>query len=291
MRFLATVLISIFSVALYAQELELPPLRGPVQDDADILSEDFVYKASTSLSRIYKDGGPQIQIVTVPSLQDYTIEQFTIYLAEKWKIGRKGKNDGVILLVAPNERKVRIEVGSDLEGDITDYDSNLIINNAIIPYFKSGNYEAGIQQGMGSILKKLGLEQYAIKGSAPVSVRKQFHKKHNSKAPVLYFIVFIAFVIGSAIKNTLARGLTMGSVLAGGTWFLSTAASLSIGFIVIIFIIGFFLGITNLLNFLLTTGGRGGGYYGGGGFGGGSSGGGWSGGGGGFSGGGSSGSW
>ena len=282
MRVLTTLIFVLFANQLFAQELKFSPLKSPVQDEANILSQSFVSNYSNTLKRIYSDGGPQIQVVTVTSLQGYPIEEFTIRLAEKWQIGRKEKNDGVILVIAPNERKVRIEVGADLEGDLTDYDSSVIIQKQIIPNFKTGDFETGIGLAINSILKELELSDYQ-KEQKYVTV--QSHVKQKQAFSLLPFLLmFILYpILKLILKKPIFTGLASGGVMAVGHYILMGTALAGLGVLLVMFVLGFLFGILGPLNtamIFMRGSGRGGG-----------GGGGWSGGGGGFSGGGSSGSW
>jgi len=103
------------------------------------------------LSSIYNSGGPQIAVLTLPSLEDQTIEERAIQVFDQWKIGHKGKDDGVLLLLAKKERKIRIEVGRGLEGDIPDVYAKRIIEDVMLPFFRKGQFNSGIITGVTQI--------------------------------------------------------------------------------------------------------------------------------------------
>lgn len=136
--------------------INFPPLTGRVVDDAGILSAATKPKLDSLLAEHERQTGNQVVVVTLKSLQGQAIEQFGYQLGRAWGIGQKGKNNGAILIVAPNERKVRIEVGYGLEGTLTDAQSKLIIENILLPAFRKNEYDAGILAGTVTILRALG---------------------------------------------------------------------------------------------------------------------------------------
>ena len=150
-------MLAVFCVALCAQaDPDFPKLTGRVVDDAGILSDATKSQLTTALAAEDKKSGTQIVVVTIKSLQGTPIETFGYQLGRHWGIGQKGKNTGAILIVAPKEHKVRIEVGYGLEGTLTDAISSTIIQNYILPSFKRGDYSAGIVAGTTSIIQVLG---------------------------------------------------------------------------------------------------------------------------------------
>lgn len=136
--------------------INFPPLTGRVVDDAGILSAPTRQKLDSLLAEHEKQTGNQVVVATLKSLQGQAIEQFGYQLGRAWGIGQKGKNNGAILIVAPNERKVRIEVGYGLEGTLTDAQSKLIIENILLPAFRKNKYDAGVLAGTVTILRVLG---------------------------------------------------------------------------------------------------------------------------------------
>jgi uncharacterized protein len=139
-----------------ASEPKFPPLTGRVVDDSGILNASTQSKLTDMLAAQERATGEQVVVVTLDSLQGYTIEDFGYQLGRHWGIGQKGKNNGVLLIVAPKEHKVRIEVGYGLEGTLTDAISATIIQNYILPSFKRGDFNAGVLAGTTSILQYLG---------------------------------------------------------------------------------------------------------------------------------------
>ncbi len=133
-----------------------PRLTGRVVDDANILSPATRADLTAMLQHHELATGEQVVVVTLPSLQGYSIEDFGYQLGRAWGIGQKDKNTGALLIVAPKEHKVRIEVGYGLEGKLTDAQSSVIINRDILPAFRRGDFNAGVMAGTATILKVLG---------------------------------------------------------------------------------------------------------------------------------------
>jgi uncharacterized protein len=135
-----------------ADDFRVPALTGPVVDDANILSPEMRSVLENGIRRLRDGGGTQITVLTVPSLGGLEIEQASIKVADAWKLGGAKTDNGVLLLVAPTEHKVRIEVGQGLEGSLTDAFSNRIIRDTITPYFRKGDYSSGVLQGVAAII-------------------------------------------------------------------------------------------------------------------------------------------
>jgi uncharacterized protein len=133
-----------------------PPLTGRVVDNAGILSLQTQERLNTLLAEEEKETGNQIVVATLKSLQGYPIEQYGYQLGRAWGIGRKGKNNGALLLVVPSEHAVRIEVGYGLEGQLTDAQGKIIIDQFMLPAFRRGDYDQGVLAGTQAIIKVLG---------------------------------------------------------------------------------------------------------------------------------------
>ena len=140
---------------LPALALDFPALTGRVVDDANILDPQARAVLTDKLAALEAKTTDQLVVVTLKSLQGTSVEDFGVELGRRWQIGQKGKNNGVLLIVAPNERKVRIEVGYGLEGALTDAVSRLIIENAITPRFRAGDFAGGITRGVDDIISVL----------------------------------------------------------------------------------------------------------------------------------------
>jgi len=286
MKKLLFILLVLF-VPLHVSALDVPPLRGHVNDYAGVLSPSAAQKLESQLASFAQTDSTQIVVLTVPSLEGDSLEDFSIRTAEAWKIGQKGKDNGAILIVAKEDRKIRIEVGWGLEGKLTDLVSGRIIRNEIAPLFRDGNFDGGIERGVSSIMA-------VVKGE--YSATPNGNQPEKRGAPPV-FGLFIFFLVACVFLGAISKLL---GGLAGAVG-LPVIASLTFPglaglVLIVIAVIGFLVGL--FVTFLFGGGGgfgrSGGGPFLGGGFGGGSyggSGGGFSGGGGGFGGGGASGDW
>ena len=152
----AFLLLLLFAVPALASTPTFPRLTGRVVDDANILSPATRADLTAMLQHHELATGEQVVVVTLPSLQGYSIEDFGYQLGRAWGIGQKDKNTGALLIVAPKEHKVRIEVGYGLEGKLTDAQSSVIINRDILPAFRRGDFNAGVMAGTATMLKVLG---------------------------------------------------------------------------------------------------------------------------------------
>jgi uncharacterized protein len=281
------ILLIILSVPVALYGLEVPPLKGYVNDYAGMLSQSAVRDLESKLASFERSDSTQIVVLTVPSLEGDSLEDFSIRTAEAWKIGQKGKDNGAILIVARDDRKIRIEVGRGLEGTLTDLTSGRIIRNEMAPFFREGNFDGGIERGVSSIMA-------VVKGEYQATDNGREGEKRDAPPLLGLFIFFlVACVFLGAISKLLA-GLAgaVGLPLIASLTFPGLAGLA----LIVIGLVGFIIGL--IITFAFGAGGgtgryRGGGpFWGGGGFGGGSfGGGGFSGGGGGFGGGGASGDW
>lgn len=274
------------AIAAATDEVAIPPLTQRVTDLTNTLAADQVSALENKLQAFEQAKGSQIAILILPTTQPDDIAQYSIRLADAWKIGRKGVGDGVILLVAKNDHKLRIEVGRGLEGAITDLYAKRIITENIAPLFKQGDMSGGLNAGVDKVI---GL----ISGEALPPPPKQAAQNLNmSFENQLGLFLMGTFAIGFFLSNVLGRffgSVATGSILGGVMWLFAGALSTALFIGLMSFIVSL------LMPFILSGIGSGrGGYYGGGlggGFGGSSSGGGFSGGGGDFGGGGASGGW
>jgi uncharacterized protein len=184
--------------------LNIPQYKGRVNDFAQILSSDFKTKLEQELAQIEISTTDQIAVVTVKDLQGTTIEDYSEQLFQKWGIGQKGKDNGILLLVTVKERKVRIEVGYGLEPTITDGRAGEIIRNQITPEFKKGNYEKGIQNGVDKINQYLTGN---VVNDVPINM--------PSDAQIGFFVTFLIIFLSiiSYVAAFLARS---SSYYAGG---------------------------------------------------------------------------
>lgn len=260
---------------------EFPALTGRVVDQADILTPQTENRLNSLLAQQEQATSNQVVVVTLRSLQGYAIEDYGYQLGRHWGIGQKENDNGVLLIVAPNERKVRIEVGYGLEGSLTDALSKNIIETVITPRFKQGDMNGGVLEGTRAILS-------AIEGTYKPQKKS---RSANSSSAFDFFGIAVIFTIffSGVVRSMIGNRVVASTVLA--------VIALVIGTLFSSFVLGVFAAIVVFLITLFTgLGGGGGGYTGGGYYGGGYSsggsfGGGFSGGGGSFGGGGASGGW
>ena len=177
-------------------------------DAAEVLSPIAEKGLSQKLAAFEQATGHQFVVATVPSLQGYPIEEYGVGLIRDWKLGSGDDADGVILLVAPNERKVRIEVGYDLEPYLTDGYSSLIINRQILPAFKAGDLPGGIRAGADAIMDQLGLppeEAAARVAEAEAQVPVQGSDGGGLPLGLIWILLIIGFNI-FAMRGRRGRG-------------------------------------------------------------------------------------
>lgn len=265
-------------------EVKVPPLVQRVTDLTSTLDAQQTQALESSLAAFEAKKGAQLAVLIVPTTKPETIEQYGIRVVDQWKLGRKGVDDGALLLIARDDHKLRIEVGYGLEGALNDATANRIIDEIIVPRFRSGDFYTGIQSGLGAMMQVIDGEPLP----APAARRSAPGGTNNIES--LLFFAFVAVVAVGGMLRALFGRFPAALLVGGGLGLLAwlTVAPL---------IIAVLAGLVAFVFVLLGGGGRGFGGYGGyGGFGGGGGGfggggGGFSGGGGGFGGGGASGNW
>jgi uncharacterized protein len=271
---------------MVAQALEVPQLRTRVNDYAAMLSPATVQDLEAKLADLEKTDSTQIAVLTIPGLEGQVIEEFSIKVAESWKIGQKGKDNGAILLIARDDRKIRIEVGRGLEGKLTDLLAGRIIRNEITPRFKAGDFDGGVNAGVVAIIGTVRGEYVP----GPEDGDGESGGEGHMVLTMLVIFFFLVIMFGSYSK--ILGGATGGlGLAASGAMALPGTGLIGLG---IFGAVGFLLGFLLSLRISRSSGGRGffGSYTGGGYSSGGSSSfGGFSGGGGSFGGGGASGGW
>jgi uncharacterized protein len=286
--FLALLLCFSFTAAA---EVAVPPLSGRVVDQTATLSSGDIASLTQTLKDLETRKGSQIAVLIVPTTDLESIEQFSIRVAEAWKIGRKKIDDGALLVVAKNDRHLRIEVGYGLEGALTDATTKRIIDEDIAPKFKSGDFAGGVSAGVNRMIRVIDGEKLP----APEPEHWQSPGLVSFINPLNPFVLVAVFIVGGILRTMLGR--LFGSVATGG--FVGFLAWLFIGSIAAAAIVAVIAFIVAMFADMAPSGGgrSSGGFSGGGGSwsGGGSSSssdsGGFSGGGGSFGGGGASGSW
>lgn len=190
-------------------EIKFPTLTGRVVDDAQLLSPEQEQALTGKLAALEQQTGGQLVVVTLPSLQDQEIEDFGYQLGRHWGIGQKENDGGALLIVAPNERKVRIEVGYGLEGVLTDAYSSLIIRNDILPAFRQGDYAAGIIAGTDAIIAQLTADPAEAQArAAEAKSAASEREKPILPALIIFLIFFFLFIslVGAAAGGRRRHG-------------------------------------------------------------------------------------
>ena len=207
MRRLAAILLTliVFSATAFAQSLTFPALTGRVVDEAGLLDAAARAQLEQTLVELEAKTTDQLVVVTLKSLQGTSIEDYGYQLGRHWQIGQKDKNNGVLLIVAPNERKVRIEVGYGLEGTLTDAISSFIVQNSILPRFKAGDFAGGIRRGVEDIVQVLSGDAEEYRERASTSAERAMSVED---AIVIAFFLFIAAIIILNVLAGVLQGLT-----------------------------------------------------------------------------------
>ncbi|MGO1460732.1 MAG: TPM domain-containing protein [Marinobacter sp.] len=178
------------SAALAQSTPDFPELSGRVVDKAELLSPTTETKITQMLKAHEQETTEQVVVVTLPDLQGYAIEDYGYQLGRHWGIGQKGEDNGALLIVAKQERKIRIEVGYGLEGRLTDAASATIINRIMTPALKQGQFEQGIGNGAAAIVKVLGGEPLAAPGQATGGQQE----KPNGRLVTLFFMIIMGVI-------------------------------------------------------------------------------------------------
>jgi uncharacterized protein len=293
-------LLMCWAVAAFA-DVAVPPLTGRVVDQTGTLSSGDIASLTQTLKNLELRKGSQVAVLIVPTTQPETIEQFSIRVAEAWKIGRKKIDDGALLVVAKDDRRLRIEVGYGLEGALTDVTTKRIIDEIITPKFRSGDFAGGISAGVERIIGVIDGEPLpAPPQRQPRSQPQQSSDLTWLLTPLNPFTIIAILVFGGVMRGIFGRlfgSLTTGGLIGLVAWFV-------FGSLIVSALAGIVASVFTMFSDSITAPtsagrGRGGGWIGGGGGGGSWSGGGSSssdsgsisGGGGSFGGGGASGSW
>jgi uncharacterized protein len=203
---------------VFAAAPNFPPLTGRVVDNAHVLDAGTAATIDGKLAALETKTGIQLVVVTLPSLQGYEIEDYGYQLGRAWGIGQKGKNTGALLIVAPNEHRVRIEVGYGLEGVLTDAVSRLIIENAILPRLRVNDYAGGISRGVDDIIQ-------VVSGDSEDFKRRAAEQVNPPAGPIDYAqLIWVLLILGLwfyfAFRSR-RRGYGGGMpwiVLVGGGW-------------------------------------------------------------------------
>jgi uncharacterized protein len=195
-------------------EVAVRPLNVPVIDQTGTLSEGDIARLAVKLKDLEKRKGSQIAILIVPTTAPETIKQYSIRVAETWKVGRKNIDDGALLVVAKDDHLLRIEVGYGLEGSLTDVTAQRIIDEVITPKFKAGDFAGGISEGIDRMIKVINGETLPAVEQEVVITGKDLAKP---------FVLFCIVMLGIFMRPTLGRliaAIAAGGVIAVVAWFM-----------------------------------------------------------------------
>ena len=216
---LLVLILEFFSFSTLLQAIEVPALSGRINDYAAMISASAKADIEAKLVQLETAESTQIVILTVPSLGGDPIEDFSIRVAEAWKIGHKGSDNGVLLIVSRDDHKARIEVGYGLEGKLTDLVAGRIINDQIVPAFKAKQFDAGFTNGVASIIAAVHGEYKA----APQTRQKSGRPSFPLLTIILLVIYFVSQIFrghrggGPMVKSGLGGGFYGGSSFGGGS--------------------------------------------------------------------------
>ncbi|MBL0318859.1 MAG: TPM domain-containing protein [Alphaproteobacteria bacterium] len=200
---------ALFISAVAIAAPQFPALTGRVVDDAHILSANTVQALDAMLADYERGTTNQVVVVTLSSLQGTSIEDYGYQLGRHWRIGQKDKDNGVLLIVAPTDRKIRIEVGYGLEGELTDAKSSVILHSIILPAFRAGKLEQGIVDGTNAIVSVLG-------GKGMPAGLESVQQRPVSKLHTLLAVIFLLFFIYFCIRHPVLALLFFSSMRFGG---------------------------------------------------------------------------
>jgi len=203
-QILAVLWLALIALATPVAAQTFPPLTGRVVDQAHLLSPEQVQDLTSKSAALESQKGAQFVVATVNGLEGYPVEDYGYRLGRAWGIGQKGKDNGVILLVAPNEHKVRIEVGYGATPYITDAMSGLIIRENVIPRFKQNDYGGGIEAGADAIIKQMSLSPDEAQKNIAAAEQVQQKRQHSGGNPLPFF--FWLMVIGFVVLSHFRRG-------------------------------------------------------------------------------------
>lgn len=191
---LAAVLLLAGLLDAAAAEPKFPELTGRIVDNANLLTPQDKAAIEAELAAIEAKSTDQVVVVTLPDLQGYAIDDYGYQLGRKWGIGQKGKDNGVLLIVAPNDRKVRIETGRGLEQHLTDAMGRIIIENAILPKFRRGDFSGGIRDGVRDIKATIEGDAEGVKERARGRVGEHQEVDYTALIMIALWITIILYI-------------------------------------------------------------------------------------------------
>jgi uncharacterized protein len=197
----ALLLLLVLLLPGWAQAQSFPALTGPVVDQANVIPDDQEARIAQKVVALKAQSQRQLQVVTVTSLEGYDIADYGNRLFRNWQLGDKERNDGVLLLVAPAERKLRIEVGYGMEGTVTDAISFLVINKVIVPKFKEGDMPGGIEAGTDALIKQMSLPAEEAQKAAAEAAASKDSSVSFDPAMLFWLVIFLLFFVLPMIRR------------------------------------------------------------------------------------------
>ena len=203
-------ILSFVSSLAWSETFQVPLLREPVQDEAGLFSGAAVNRMSSFLRDLRTKGGPQVQVLTLDSLAGLPIEEASIKVVEAWNLGGKQKDDGVLFLIAKRERKLRIEVGQGLEGELPDVVAKRIISRIVVPLLKAGRNDQALEESIIAILGYVAPQFLEGQGLAAPEARDEGERSSNGLILLIFFL-FIGVSLLRAIGGRHFNGRGYGS--------------------------------------------------------------------------------
>ncbi len=192
----------LFSVATISRAYDVPPLKGPVMDEVGLLNPSENNELSRLLSAVNSEGLAQIQVAIIKNLQGENIESVSIKMTDVWKLGDAKKDNGILFLIAVEDKKMRIEVGQGFEGHIPDLIARRILETRVQPFFKAGQFSAGVRSGVQEILKRI---DPAATQNQEDEVVEPPRKKKNNWMFFIYIFLFIIFSLARSTRSAFGR--------------------------------------------------------------------------------------
>lgn len=192
MKLISALLLFFASLSIWAYDV--PTLTGPVIDQVGLLNTQQAQQLSADISQFKSETSVQLQVLITASLNEEPIESVAIQIFDKWKLGSEKKDDGLLILIAPNEKKMRIEVGQGLEGSVPDVYAKRIVSDVMRPYFRTGKFFEGIQQSITT------LKEIIIKGEAG-SLQAESQDKTDIPFSILVIVFLLFFFVLGPIMN------------------------------------------------------------------------------------------
>ena len=204
-KFFVSILLSCF-LATSVFSLSVPSLTAPIVDNANLISDGVEQNINNQLEELSNSTGIQLAVLTIPTLEGEALESYSMKVAEKWKLGSAEKDTGVLLLIALEERSIRIEVGYGLEGVLTDTKCGLIIRNVIAPEFRNGNYQAGIVNAVNNMV---GL----VKGDESLVSKRVLNESSGDSGAFIFMgvVLLYGFIFVMAVISSKKRGPRTGT--------------------------------------------------------------------------------